>query len=177
MLKRLLPFLAVALLFLASPAWPQDAGNQGDRQTPEGPGDIDVLDSLDIPGLGIQGLDVPDIDLNQEQFAADEHLPCLCGKVLAAVLCKDPTDFNYRAQRKGVYFFSSFYASNYEDFYVRVAKEQKMMVITSTAWAKKVVSVSYEVDDKAKCLRATVAKSMCGSHNIVECCLQSRQDQ
>ncbi|WP_029898178.1 hypothetical protein [Desulfohalovibrio reitneri] len=176
---RRLPLLSLVLVLLlaAVPAFGQENGEAG----PEVPFPLRegnatqgnaTQGNATAPGPGslapLPMQQPPRIRDGEPPFSPEKLLRCLSQKALAAVTCKTPPDYNFVREVNDVYVFSAFYASDTHDFYSYAAEGRLML--SSSAWGKTRITVPFEVRKEARCLTATIGKTMCGTAMTVRCC-------
>lgn len=168
---RTLTLTALTLLLLGTCAMAQENGQQATPLPPLPPASETTpgQNTDDIPELPSLGTGAIPPDFGTPPFEPDQTIECLCKRLLAAVSCKEPADYNFVGEQAGVLIFNSFYATGYEDFYCR-ADDKNRIVLGSPAWNAKRLSFGYSTDPQTRCLSAEVSRSFCNRPQTVSCC-------
>ena len=101
----------------------------------------------------------------------DQLFQCLCEKTVAAVLCKDPTDFNYVGMRgPGTFVINGLYGTRHHQFDCSVRPDSATtgkLIVTSKAWLRLSRSEPYEIDTRTGQAVAEIRNSDCPSRRVV----------
>ena len=103
------------------------------------------------------------------EIPAAQTLRALCGDVLAALNCKEPSAFTLRRSAGRAHEFQALYGARPASFYCDT-ETPGMLMLSAEPWGAHRVAVKYDAHEGDGCIRARVGVDACPERAAVRRC-------